>query len=283
MDTNDIDALTPEEAAHIDGGADLPPEPEKEPVKEVSAEETAPVEEKPKFVPHQAMHEERKRRQAAEAKVAEYEARLKALETPKAPEPEYADPVVNPDAHRKWLEHQLAKQGKQVQEITQAQQTERQRAEIINFAASAEQEFKAQTPDYDDALTFARQAYVRELESLFELRGMDPQSPEVVAEIKQQLAMGEVGLIAQAKQMGVNPAALVYRMAKARGWTPKQAQAAQQIAARAEAQKNAATIGAVPGGSPGEVTATSIASMSEAEIDALLKKNPDALRKALGG
>lgn len=245
-------------------------EPEAAPEPEASAEAKPPE----GFVPHQAMHSERQKRKLLEAEVAELK---KKFEQDSPKDPIYADPILDPEGHRRWAEHQTQQNAAQIQQMQQRMQEQQQMQERAQRAASMEAEFKKTHDDYDTAAQFLMQSRISEL------RGMGYGD----AEIQQTISREANNIVTSAEGMGMNPAQIVYMQAQQRGYqkaapvapaTP-QIDPAQKLAATARAQQQTQGAQSVGGGG-GELTMETIANMSEAEI---AKLPPDALEKALGG
>lgn len=199
---------------------------------------------KGKMVPHGAFHEERTRRQALEAELkAEREQaakdraeRLKleertnailerAFPKPKDPEPEPI-PDVNVDPVG-WITATMKATGKtleQIQgELAEAKKEKTQTAEqlrqsdqvnaVFTKAIASEREFIATAPDYNDASAFLIQSRKDELSEF----GYTPE------QIDQVIAQERYGIAVQAQAANKNPAAVVYNLAKKRGYLKKAA------------------------------------------------------------
>ena len=332
------DALTAEEQALLDAdrnntapveAPEPPAEAEHAAVPESAAEgaetapETAPEpgqpSQQPKMVPHAAMHEERRLRQEAEKRLDEERKRAQTLEErmnimlrgwqqqqqpqpqPARPEPPaLPDLAQDPVAHLKGdiglVRNELAQRDHVLNALVQAalgqtQQTEQQRnlQMIAARASAAEREFEAQTPDY-------RQAYEHLVngrrQELMEAGWTDQ------AEIDTFMAREAASLAENAFRRGVNPAAVVYNLAKIRGWQPKApeptpevasatqpntAAAVDQVQMIARGQQQARGVNTIPGQASPPMNATTIANMTEDEFAAWYKKtSPAEQRRVLG-
>lgn len=257
------------------------PEPEGVEASDDAAEAGQAVEraEKPKMVPHGAFHEARERRKEAEAALAqeraakaELERRLAEIEAkinPPAKEPEWVDPVTDPDGYRKWDEHRAGK-------ITAMEREAREKAErdeMTNRLAREEQTFAAETPDYFDAVNYVMEARSRELALL-----TDDQ-----AAIKNAVAQEAQALVRTALSAGRSPARVIYDIAKTRGYAPKVADAGeeQKLSALAKAQEQTATVSRASGGeAPAKITARQLADMSRRE---LAKLSDEDFARVMGG
>jgi hypothetical protein len=225
------------------------------------------------YVPHQAMHEERVKRQEAERQLQAFMAaeQKRAMEAQKAAEPQWVDPLIDPEGFKKYQDYTLGKTQQMVHQQQQALQQRQMQEHRQADVQRAEQEFRRQAPDYDEAINHVAQARVAELR----MYGLDDQT------IQRQIHQDSQAIYDSARRMGVNPAQLVYQLAQQRGYTPKQAaDAASQMEARATAQKQTQGLGSGGSKQSGRLTATQIAEMSEAEIG---KLSPDDIARAFGG
>ena len=278
-DVTDVDALTPEEqqaAQAMESGEPIESEPKQEKPVEEPKEEPKPAEAaKPPegFVPHQAMHGARVKRQAAETKLADLETRLAALEKPAEEDPQWADPVVDPEAHRKWQEHQFAKLQKGQEEQQTAAQAQQQEQQQVARVVQAAQEFTAKTPDYPEAFQWAMEQRQAELQA----QGFAQH--EIAAQIETEIKNN----VEAADRLNMNPAELLYLRATQAGYTKKQPapKEDEKIVALAEAQKQTQNLGSAGGGQQGgSLTAEQLANMSEAE---LAKVSDEDLARVFGG
>lgn len=249
-------------------------EPEKEETPEFKSERAQTM------VPHQAMHAERMKRQAAEAKLAELETRLSAIEKPPEEAPQWVDPLVDPEGHRKWTEYQTSQATSQVEEIKQARAREAAVAQRQVRAQNYETEFIKDNADFVDAANFAAQARLAELGQA----GLNEQ------QAVQRLAQETTAVFNAAEAAGINPCALIYQRAAQVGYkkadpaadtATKAAEEAAKVTALAAAQAATKTATVASGGAEGgKLTAKQIAEMSDAEFD---KLGEDELRRAMGG
>jgi hypothetical protein len=139
-------------------------------------------------------------------------------EAPKAPE--IPDLATDPAGH---ILATLRATGMSVEQLAQAMQqnTQRQReseavAELQTYAAASEQQYRAETPDYDSAVTFL----IEKRNKLLEAGGMvDP------AQRLAQINREKLQLAHDARRAGKNPAAMAYEVAQIYGWAPQAAAA----------------------------------------------------------
>ena len=251
-----------------------------------------------KFVPHAALHKERERRKSVESeymtvreKMARAEERLavlnEVLQQPaqsqtQAPQvAEIPDPEKDIFAYVKYqakLIEDLKASQAQTQEQTKLQEGYRQ------FHSAYEQDaqrFMAEKPDFRDAYAHIAASRARELAAV----GYNDQ------EIRAKLREDETRTVAKAFEQRKSPAAVIYEQAIARGYTPKQAQAAANTVNPAQRLENVAKGQATQkslsgaGGAAGEgLTVEALASMSEEEFAAVSAKlGKSKLRSLMGG
>ncbi len=211
------------------------PEAEPAPKPEVAAEAPKP-EVKPETpkgegrdVPLPVLLEERQKRKAAEAALAELR---KTAQAPAPNKPEPVDPATDPiaviQAQQKWIDDR-EKQDLQHREMNQFQQT----------VIAREQEYVKDNPDYPKAVEFLKEARVREMR---EGLGMNDQ------QIAQTLSQEAYQTAQYAMQNDLNPADIFMRLAKARGFTaeapePEAAPAPVAVVPQPEAVARLAAIG----------------------------------------
>lgn len=241
---------------------------EAEPAPQVETPEVAQEPEQPKVVPLAALHEERQRRrelaeelrQARESQQAlerRVEERLAALQ--KASEPQPPAWEENPAEHLRHQVTQVAQQTQATQQqIQQWQQQQAEQARLHGLAQriqSAEANFKAENPDYEEAIVFARDRRVAELQAL----GVDDD------QARTQAARELYEAAFTFAQQGKNPAEIVYRVAQAKGYATK-----PQVteADKFQAQKSgAAARGLGSGGqAKSNLTAAQLLAMSDDEF-----------------
>ncbi|MDP4005073.1 hypothetical protein [Methylobacterium sp. NEAU K] len=258
--------------------------------------------EKGKFVPHGAFHEERERRKAVEKeltdlreKYARGDERLRLLtEAARAQAPAAAQPaaeppkVPNPEedifGYAKHLEEKLAKLEGTVTQETTRQRQEREVAEVVRDYHADVNRFAQAEPTFADAFKYVIETRRAEYAAM----GV----PE--AQIRQALGNDELQIAIQARQQGVSPAERIFAIAKARGFAPKApeppaAPAAPVESAAQKAERVAAgqagpgkSLSAAGGAPAGEVTFETLMNMSEAEFEAFALKNPRKLDKLMG-
>lgn len=276
-----LDPPVPEE--EIAAAAEQPAAEEKPVVEEKAEKQDKPEDDKKHtLVSHAALHAERERRkeietqlrlerqerQRNEAIVAD---RLKQLyeahqqgQQPQAPD-EATDPLGAALHGQKLTQQQLRQlQERVAQEDWQRQQAANQQ-QFVTWAASQAEEFRKETPDFDDAYKHVREFRLGELEAM----GLNRQ------QIAQTLYNDEMWIFQHAAQAGKNPAQLVYAMAQRTGYKP---------GAKEEADKNKEKIETLQkgleasktlgngGAQAGWPTPEQIANMPEDQFDALKAK-----------
>ena len=311
-----LDTMSAEDNALMASMRDEAPAPELEAAPEAAApepehEEAQEAADPTRTVPHQALHAEREKRKAAEAKAAaaEQKAAVEAAKfaerfqmlaaavqatqpAPQAPAPaEIPDVNTDPIGHFKALYEQTQKAVKEQSAIlTGFQEQQKQAREVSELRAwgtQQEQAFMAQEPSYVAAMDHLKQSRHAELEAV----GItDPAQREA-------LIMQDVTQIAQAaRQQGVNYAERLYNVALKRGFQkatetpaiPALDAAPPALDAIQRAQRgrdSATTISAAGTAAPVALSPERIASMSDAQFSAYISKikgDPAALRNLMG-
>lgn len=191
------------------------------------------------YVPRQAidriqgeLRAERQARERAEANFQKFLDRWHADQEPAPAEPEIdlgPDPDEDPIGALKWARDQRARdlEERRQREAQRSQQTEQQRQmEALYQAAAADvRQFKAQTPDYDDACRFY---WNQRGPELMALGYTQEQAAALIKQDEEQIA-------ALALQRRQSPAETFYRIAKARGYQGKAPAVAAQPAGEDEA------------------------------------------------
>lgn len=278
------DAAAPIEAEAEESVAE-PEAEESEPA--VTTEREAPAEpeaedEGSRRVPLGELMAERERRKTLQAKIEQMEAAFQRVvdrvgqpaqqPAPVQPQPQIpayeADPVGNLAMRLAQLEQG---HGNVNQHVFQQQQI----AQFQNALAGLESSFRAATPDYDQAVSFARAARDHELETL----GYNLAQRQAI--ITQEI----VGASAAAMDRGQNPAEMFYNFAKLKGWqTGGAPSAAAKESLPPPVVKPAAKLAAIAKGSASArsprggtapatgVSLTDLAAMDDAEFDAHFDK-----------
>ena len=280
------------EAMKADTGPEIAPA-EAVDVPETPAETTAPVAETPAsepdkpppgMVPQGALHQERERRKETERQFQELQRQFAEIQAKLNPPPEIVvpDPVLQPEAFKQFQIDQIKQRAAEKAEADRQAQERAQEQQIMARVNQDVQQFRAATPDYDQA--FQHAVKVRREELAFY-----GNSPE---QIDQQIEVDVRAIVGQAYTQGKNPGELFYGYAKMRGYSPAQAardpvpaQAAAQVNALAEAQRQTQSMATAGGpSSDGGVTIETLAKMSEAQLAKMPKAERDAMmQKVMGG
>lgn len=259
------------------------------PKTEIEAPRQEPKPKERKSVPLAEHLSEREKRQAAEKEAQELrEARARLEGAYQQLSQRFAQPQEppkpQPTVEEQPLEVLKATQ-QRLAEFERQQQEAQITAQFSQHVSGLARQFKAQNPDYDQALKFVADMRRQEL-ALF---GMPPQM------IDQQLVRDEFEVSAAALQNGRNPAEVIYGMARARGFQPANGTQAHQAAPNGQAasqtgpsletiakgQQASRSLGNVGGAAPDTLTGIDrIASMSEKEIANL---SPEEFRKIMEG
>lgn len=171
-----------------------------------------------------AARRERESRMAAEARAADLEARLAALEGKKDDplaglKEDDSDPLGDLEALKRWVKGQAVAGDQERVQRAQAQQQQQNVKALSDWASEYEQDFKIENPDYDDA---ANHVAASRLEELKMLHGEAKAQDEFMKEM--------VGLVAQCKAQQLDPAEVVYKIAKQRGYARKATPVDNQVA-----------------------------------------------------
>lgn len=249
---------------------------------------------RPRMVPHAAMHEERIRRQSVEQQLAEERKARQTLEertnlilqrfaAPQQPaqqqeQPPAIDPQQDPVGHFMAVQQ---RQGAVLADVVQAltnlgQQNQQASAasQISQRAIAMEQQFAAQTPDYNQAVVYLANQRHQELEAA----GWGDQ-----AERQAMISREAMQLAAQAMQQNRNPAEVVYQLSKIRGFqAPASSAAATQEAPAQNAtqrldnvargqQQSSRSLGNVRGSGPAPITANTLLQMSDKDFAKMIE------------
>jgi hypothetical protein len=218
-------------------------------------------------------------RQAMAERLAKLEGRAEATPKPAeqpALEDQEPDADLYPEDHARWEVRQLKKELEDVKKFKQQQEQVSTFQREVAGVQALEGQFKATTPDYDDAVQFLVEKEKRMK------RLLNPQATD--AQLDAQIQAEKVSLYKQILAAGKNPAEMVYEIAKQDGWQPKGKQAAAtpkpSLNKLADNQRRAASIiGGTPAESSGKVTSDQLFSMSMQE----LMKKPDTFWKEVEG
>lgn len=246
------------------------------------AEAPAPEADRPPpgMVPQGALHQERERRKETERQFQELQRQFAEIQAKLNPPPEIVvpDPVLQPEAFKQFQIDQIKQRAAENAQREQQARESAAEQQIMARVNHDVQQFRAMTPDYDQA--FQHAVKVRREELAFY-----GNSPE---QVDQQIEVDVRAIVQQAYTQGKNPGQVFYDYAKMRGFSSApaaQPQAAVQVQALAEAQRQTQSL--APAGGPsndGGVTIETLSKMSEAELAAMPKAKRDAMmQKVMGG
>src|SRR3990167_898857 len=212
------------------GADDKKPEAKADDKKEPAKDAKKPEPEKQKTVPHGAMEAERRKRKEVESAFeafrrdrAERDARLderiaiinEAMK-PKEEEPDPDKDIFGAFEHLKGQFNELHQQ--RTTEQQQAAENRRQQEQVnhIRTAYEADAEmFAVETPDFRAAYDFLLASRQKELRLL-------PAYRNNPAALRQAIQADELAIVQSALESGDSPAAVMYAIAGARGYAPKQ-------------------------------------------------------------
>lgn len=320
-DNEEIGSLSAEDQAYFSsrGETEVKPEPQKEPETVVDPDVEAELAEDDitdapaadgqvepkKLVPLTALTRERKDAKELRARLSEIEKEnavladrwnmiLKANEAQAQQPAKDEDPEPDPNtdifAHNQWLKRQveaLRTSNEQTRQADQqAKQAEEQETKVWNFWHQSAAAYKAETPDFNDAVTWMSTERTRQLKALSGLQPQFKTEEGIVRQINSELK----DIVIAAAQGGVSPAEYIYSMAKEWGYTPKQAAQTTEaaIAALTKTEQNitaATSLSSASGTRPNAaLDPQAIANMSPSEFESWLSKNGEkGFRKMAGG
>lgn len=201
------------------------------------------------------------------------------------PEPNKEEDIFG---HNAWLSRQLQRTNERLAKFEEGQQTTAQENALANTYRADAATFAQAEPNFVPAYQFLMQSRTIELAEYFFGKDVTVEgatlTPQEILKIKQTVAEEENALVAQAIQQRKSPAARVFALAKARGFRPQAAAAADagkttaDAAAAAAAGKEKAN-GAANGAdkaAPGSLATGSDAKGSVTEEIARIKNGQDA-------
>jgi hypothetical protein len=256
----------PETAQEVSTSADEAPS---------ATEAQEPAEHVEKVVPLAALHEERRRRQDLQRDVDEGRRNFAALQQqqaamlaelqrrmnpPPPPIDEASDPLGAIAQQQRLTAAQVAQLNENFQRQQQVVQEQQFVTNIANNVRQAEADFTTRQPDYQEAVTYLRQAKYNE----YVAAGMGEREAS-------QLVVRDAWQLSQyCSQRGESPAERAYAIAKALGYKA-QAQAADRVAMQQAGVRASTPAG---GGAQGG---------GRLSLDVLAKMSPDEFLKATAG
>ena len=273
MDENTVTAQT-ETAPSAEGAVNPPTD------ATVTAEEKKPEKPPEGYVPHQALHAERIKARRLERDLAEVKLKLttaderiaklaEAWKPPQQAPNEQEDPVGAIVHETRQTRQEIEAFKKQQEEERRIRAAQNAQAQLVQYWQSQAQAFAAKQPDFPQSYQHLFENFVSELQEA----GYDEQQASVVAQNYW------ADIVGRARMDGVNPAERMYNLAKRRGYKPA-TEKIETIKKGTEATSPLASAGGKP---PSNLTAEAIANLPMDEFEKLLKKDPDAFRKAFGG
>lgn len=240
---------------------------------------------KDNLVPHQALHEQRERRKAAEKKARDLEIenakfrerfsileKLQGKDEPKGP-PNPQEDIFGAFEH---VSKSLETVQKQLADGEAAKKHETQLNELVGHYRNDAAKFTASNPDFKDAYNHLLQSRARELQAL----GYD-----TPAELEKALQNEEMSIAMMAFDKGKSPAEVIYSLAKERGYKKADTKAAGE--AKLDAIERGAGLNKSLSSTAGtsgddEMTAERLLAMPNDEFETWCEKNPQKARRLMG-
>lgn len=290
----DTSTFTPDEQAQFDAMRE-DPAPAKPVEQEKAAQEDPAVvdddgedeQESPQrqqMVPQKALHAEREKRKAEAAKRAKIEqeyaearqrlAYYEGLQQGRQPqaeprqEPKIPDPDEDPIAAIKFQQDYIRQQVQQQQQEQQRQAIARQQQEFIADVSQEWEQFKKAAPEAEDAYNHVLTARDNELK----LMGYNTDQRRAIINGEEFQAMQA------ARREGRPIGEYLMEIAQYRGWQKPQPQV--QVKDGRDSVKSLSGVGSAP---TGPMTIERLAAMSEREFSAYSAKNPETVRRIMGG
>lgn len=180
-----------------------------------------------KQVPLAELVAERRRRQEMERELRALRQRMEQSAPPPPPAPPAPTPPPDPEPDyledpKGWTEWKLRQQAAEIEALKQvtgsveAQRREQlQLQQVLNAVQADEARFVQRTPDYYDALGWARQRLEADLRAQAEAFGYEL----TPAQLQQEIARQEIAAAQAALARGMSPAEVVYRLARSWGYS----------------------------------------------------------------
>lgn len=266
-EANHIDEMLGTEQLHTEyTGEEFSHEPE---VQEDHQHEVEQEEQEHKPTPEESYkamaHEERQLRRDLQSKVDMMNRRFEQMIASMQPPPQQPEPEPDYDEDPVGATHNKVDRAlKAVEELKRNSEVQRQSDEwngYVRGVQADEAQFKAKTPDYNDAVAFLQNRRATELQAM----GYGDE------DIMRVIASDAYAVTQRAQQLGKSPAAFAYEMARSVGYKPKQAgQSLEQMAA---GQRVARSVGG-GGVSAGDSTPSleDLANMSDADFEKLFNR-----------
>jgi hypothetical protein len=248
--------------------------------------EQQPEAKKDNLVPHQALHEQRERRKAAEKRArdleienAKFKERFSIVEKLYGDKAEAKGPPKPEEDIFGAFEHLskgLETVNKQLADRDAATKQEAQRNELVGHYKNDAAKFTTANPDYKDAYNHLLGSRARELMAL----GYEDQ-----AELERALQNEEISIATMAFEKGKSPAEVIYSLAKERGYKkadPKADTEAKLDTIERGSALNKSLSSASGASGDNEMTAESLLAMPNDEFEAWCNKNPAKAKRLMG-
>lgn len=260
---------------------DEPEQASAEPSEQAEKPEEKKEQPRQKLVPHEALHEERMRRQALARQFAEErEARIRLEERFQilTQQPENVpnveeDPVGYFQHEQEQKDARLQRIERELYERQQSEQYQRYQSHVLNTYKNSVTEAETSHPDFKDAYNFLINSRVKELEA----------AGYPHAQAVELTHNDEFNIVANAVQNGQNPAVIAYQVAQARGYTPKSKAptGADKLDKIEKGQNENKSLSGARGGSVGDASIDSLLGMSD--DDFMKAVNNGTFKKIAGG
>lgn len=231
---------------------------EKEEVKE-------DVKKEKKFVPLEALHEEREKRKELKERLDRQEQRFQEIVEklkPKEEAPEFDNEEDRFRYEQKVLSNEVQQHRKFIEQQNQASQQQQREQAVLQTYAQKAKEFAAETADFSEAYNFMYQS--RQAELIAAGYPVAGDSRRGLVPLDEYLKREEMSVAYLALQDEVNPAERVYNMAKARGYVKKaETKTLENIEKGIKANK---TLSGATGSSPKGLTLEALADMDDEEF-----------------
>ena len=244
-----------------------------------------PEPKKDNLVPHQALHEQRERRKAAEKRARDLEIEnakfrerftiikeLQGKDEPKGP-PKPEEDIFGAFEH---LSKNFETVQKRLDDGEAAKKQEAQRNELVGHYKNDAAKFTTENPDFKDAYNHLLGSRARELMAL---------GYEEPAELEAALRNEEMSIAQMAFEKGKSPAQVIYDLAKERGYKKADPKASTEakldtIERGAALNKSLSSAGGSSGDS--EMTAERLLTMPNEEFETWCSKNPAKAKRLMG-
>lgn len=258
---------------------------EGQPEGEKSEQTEQPEQKKDNLVPHQALHEQRERRKAAEKRARDLEIEnakfrerftiikeLQSKDEPKGP-PKPEEDIFGAFEH---LSKNFETVQKRLDDGEAAKKQDAQRNELVGHYKNDAAKFTTANPDFKDAYNHLLGSRARELMAL----GYEDQT-----ELETALRNEEMSIAQMAFEKGKSPAEVIYSLAKERGY--KKSDPKADTEAKLDTIERGAALNkslSSAGGSSGdtEMTAERLLTMPNEDFEAWCSKNPSKAKRLMG-